>query len=158
MGCALPYAIGSAVSCPGKPIYCITGDGGLQMNIQELETIHRENLPIKILVINNHALGKISEIQQCSLHGRYSQTTADSGYTVPSFEKIANAYGVRSTTLQSSSELPNHSHWLTDNAPCLIDIPIPEDTLLIPKIKWETGLINPILDMQMQEEISKVLS
>ena len=63
MGCGLPFAIGASISKGYDNVYCITGDGGLQMNIQELETIVREKLPIKILVLNNHALGKISEIQ-----------------------------------------------------------------------------------------------
>lgn len=157
MGCALPYAIGAAISHPGMPIYCITGDGGLQMNLQEFETIRRENLPIKILVINNRALGKISEIQQCSLHGRYAQTTAASGYTVPSFEKIAQAYGLRAASLDSSADLAGYTSWLADAEPCLIDIPIPEDTLLIPKIKWETGRIEPHLPSDFQQRITSLL-
>ena len=56
MGCALPFAIGSCISEGRKPVFCIAGDGGFQMNIQELETVHRENLPIKIFILNNKVL------------------------------------------------------------------------------------------------------
>lgn len=157
MGCALPYAIGAAISRPTTPIYCIAGDGGLQMNLQELETIRREQLPVKILVINNRALGKISEIQQCSLRGRYAQTTAASGYTVPSFERIAQAYGLRAVSLHSSADLAGYSPCLADAEPCLIDIPIPEDTLLIPKIKWETGHIEPPLTDAMRRQVDTII-
>lgn len=59
MGCGLPYAIGACISKNKGLTFCITDDGGMQMNIQELETVRRENLPIKILVINNEVLGKI---------------------------------------------------------------------------------------------------
>lgn len=58
MGVGLPYAIGTSISNKNGITYCITGDGGLQMNIQELEAVRRENLPIKIIVVNNQELGK----------------------------------------------------------------------------------------------------
>ena len=122
MGCGLPYAIGSSISTDNGVVYCITGDGGLQMNIQELETVVREHLPIKIIVLNNHALGKITEIQTGSYGKRYAQTTASSGYSVPDFEKIANAYGIKAVTLASYEELDGCSAWLADREPCLISI------------------------------------
>ena len=58
MGCGLPYAIGASFAKNRETVYCITGDGGLQMNIQELQTVASERLPIKIIVINNKVLGK----------------------------------------------------------------------------------------------------
>lgn len=146
MGCGLPFAIGASISINKEIVYCITGDGGLQMNIQELETVKRENLPVKILVLNNYVLGKISEIQYGSYNCRYAQTTKESGYTVPDFEKIANAYGIKAATLSSYKELKNYSDWFMDKEPCLINIRMQEDSLLIPKIKWETGEINPKID------------
>ena len=57
MGCGLPFAIGSSIAQGNAKSFCVTGDGGFQMNIQELETVHRENLPIKIFILNNHVLG-----------------------------------------------------------------------------------------------------
>lgn len=155
MGCGLPYAIGAAIAM-GKT-FCITGDGGLQMNIQELEVVVREHLPIKILVINNKALGKISEIQHGSYHDRYAQTTMDSGYSVPNFEKVSLAYGIRSATLKSYTELDSYSEWFIDDEPCLLNIFIPTETLLIPKIKWETGKIMPELPSDVYSKVKELL-
>ena len=157
MGCGLPYAIGSSISIGNGVVYCITGDGGLQMNIQELETVVREHLPIKIIVLNNHALGKITEIQTGSYGKRYAQTTASSGYSVPNFEKIANAYGIKAATIESYNLLDNYIEWLADGEPCLISISMPEDTLLIPKIKWETGKIMPMLEDDLQKQVLDIL-
>ena len=157
MGCGLPYAIGASISTNNGLVYCLTGDGGLQMNIQELETVVREKLPIKIIVLNNRALGKITEIQTGSYGHRYAQTTEASGYTVPDFEKIANAYGIKATTLDSYQALGDYSEWMKDDEPCLINISMPEDTLLIPKIKWETGKIAPALSEDLLAKIVQLL-
>lgn len=155
MGCALPYAVGAAIAV--GQCYCITGDGGLQMNIQELETVAREQLPVKIFVINNHALGKISEIQHVSYNDRYFQTTAESGYSVPDFERIASAYGLRAATMDSYHHLDAYAHWIADNEPCLLNIMLPPETLLIPKIKWETGKIMPELDPELLQKVKTTL-
>lgn len=146
MGVGLPYAIGASISENNGLVYCITGDGGLQMNIQELETVKRENLPIKILVVNNKELGKISEIQHGSYNDRFCITTEGSGYTVPDFEGVAKAYGIKAATLESYTELDDYKEWLEDNEPCLLNIMLPSLTLLIPKIRWETCTIKPDLD------------
>lgn len=153
MGIGLPYAIGASISNNKGVVYCITGDGGLQMNIQELETVKREKLPIKILVVNNRELGKISEIQHGSYGDRYCITTAESGYTVPDFEKIATAYGIKASTLQLYEELEEYKQWLNDDEPCLLNIMIPSLTPLIPKIQWETGTIKPDLDEVTFEKV-----
>ena len=105
IGGGLPYAIGASISLNNGLVYCITGDGGLQMNIQEQKTIVREKLPVKIIVINNHVWGKISEIQHDSYNDRYAQTTAENGYIVPDFEKIAEAYGIKAATIPLYREL-----------------------------------------------------
>ncbi len=157
MGCGLPYAIGASISNKNGLIFCITGDGGLQMNIQELETVRREKLPIKILVINNEVLGKISEIQEGSYNARFAQTTKESGYTVPAFEKIAEAYGIKAAAIASYEELDKYTDWLADNDPYLINIHIPEATLLIPKIKWETCTIKPDLDDKTMAQVQSFI-
>lgn len=157
MGCSLPFAIGSSISRNKGLTFCITGDGGLQMNIQELETIKREHLPIKILVVNNKELGKISEIQKWSYDGRFAQTTADSGYSVPDFAKVAIAYGIKAKTLSSYCELSECKDWLADNDPCLIDIILSSLTPLIPKIMWETCTIKPDLDLETLKKVNILL-
>ena len=157
MGVGLPYAIGASI-CRGNAVtYCITGDGGLQMNIQELETVKREKLPIKILVVNNQELGKISEIQHGSYDDRFFITNPNSGYTVPDFEKIAVAYGIKAAALRSYEELPLYKDWLYDDEPCLLNVMLEPLTLLIPKIMWETSAIHPELDDQTYEKIKTLL-
>ena len=157
MGCGLPYAIGASYASNKGTVYCITGDGGLQMNIQELQVVASDKLPIKILVINNRALGKISEIQAGTFGGRYSITNSSSGYTVPDFTKVALAYGIKAKTTDSYENLDSCSEWLYDNEPCLINILMPEDTLLIPKMNWNEKEMMPLLDEQTYNKVIKIL-
>ena len=127
------------------------------MNIQELETVRRENLPIKILVVNNKELGKISEIQHGSYNDRYCITTADSGYTVPDFVKVANAYGIKAAEVSSYEKLDAYKDWLMDDEPCLLNIMLTPGTLLIPKIKWESCTIKPDLDEEMLKKVNALI-
>ncbi|SCY46652.1 acetolactate synthase-1/2/3 large subunit [Lachnospiraceae bacterium XPB1003] len=157
MGCGLPYAIGSCISAGNQPSYCITGDGGFQMNIQELETVKRENLPIKIFILNNRVLGKISETQHFDNDDRFAATTKESGYTVPEFSRIAEAYGIRGVKLRNYDELERYKEWIVDKMPCLFDIPLPENSLLTPKIKFETQMIRPELDSSVINIVNEIL-
>lgn len=158
MGCSLPYAIGAAYAKKGEKIFCITGDGGLQMNIQELQAITSEKLPVKIFVINNRALGKIREIQSGSYGERFSITDAASGYTVPDFEKVAKAYGLKAATIDSYKDLDKYKNWLSDNEPCLINILLPEDTLLLPKMNWNQKDMLPLLNEKILDRVKQVLT
>ncbi len=90
MGVGLPYAIGAAFANPDKQIACITGDGSIQMCIQELSTAKQYGLPIKIINLNNRYLGMVRQWQEMFYSGRYSQTYMDS---IPDFVKLAEAYG-----------------------------------------------------------------
>lgn len=157
MGCGLPFAIGSAIAVKNSPVFCITGDGGFQMNIQELETVKRENLPVKIFIINNHVLGKISETQHFNHADRFACTAASGGYTVPEFVKIAEAYGIKGAKLFSYEELINYKDWVNDYDPCLFDIQLSENSLLTPKIKWETGKISPAIPENIVEKVKEIL-
>ena len=154
MGCGLPYAIGASIATKNI-VYCITGDGGMQMNIQELQTVYSEKLPIKILIINNSSLGKISEVQRLDYGQRFMITNHDSGYTTPDFVKVANAYGIRAKTLDSYEKLDTVKDWLYDDEACVINIMLPNDTLLLPKMNWNEKEMKPELDDAV---ISKVLS
>lgn len=158
MGCGLPYAIGSSISMQNGRVYCICGDGGFQMNIQELEAVKRENLPIKMFILNNRVLGKISETQHFNHGDRFATTALSGGYTVPNFQKIAEAYGIKAATLSSYEELDNYKDWFSDNQPCLIDISLPEETFLTPKIKFETGVMSPVLPDDVTAQVVAILS
>lgn len=157
MGCGLPFSIGSAIAEKGNPVFCITGDGGFQMNIQELETVKRENLPIKIFILNNRVLGKISETQHFNHGDRFANTTKYGGYTVPDFTAIAQAYGIRAAHLNSYEELNGFSQWISDSLPCLFDISLSENSFLTPKIKWETGKISPAIPEDIVTKVNSIL-
>ena len=90
MGVGLPYALGAAMANPDRQVACITGDGSIQMCIQELATAKQYNLPVKIIALNNRFLGMVRQWQQMFYNGRYSQTYMDS---LPDFVKLAEAYG-----------------------------------------------------------------
>ncbi len=158
MGCGLPYAIGASISAGNAITYCITGDGGFQMNIQELETVKREALPIKIFILNNKVLGKISETQHTNHNDRYAQTTVSSGYSVPDFQKISEAYGIKAFTLNSYDMLDEYSDWITNDKPCLFNIMLSSESYLTPKIKWETCEIEPKLQESVISKIKKILN
>jgi len=91
MGFDIPLALGASVAS-GKQVICITGDGGFQLNIQDLETIHRLNLPIKFFVLSNGGYGSIMSMQRNYFEGRYVGSNKESGLTFPDFAKIAEAY------------------------------------------------------------------
>lgn len=158
MGCGLPYAIGSSISINNGKVFCICGDGGFQMNIQELETVRRENLPIKIFILNNRVLGKISETQHFNHGNRFANTASSGGYTVPDFCKISEAYGIKAATLPSYDQLDNFKEWMENDEPCLFDITLPEESFLTPKIKFDTGQIFPELDDAVFEKAKSILS
>ena len=90
MGVGLPYAIGAAFANPDRQVACVTGDGSIQMCIQELSTAKQFGLPIKIINLNNRYLGMVRQWQEMFYSRRYSQTHMDS---IPDFVKLAEAYG-----------------------------------------------------------------
>ncbi len=90
MGVGLPYAMGAALANPESQVACITGDGSIQMCIQELSTAKQFGLPIKIINLNNRYLGMVRQWQEMFYSRRYSQTYMDS---LPDFVKLAEAYG-----------------------------------------------------------------
>ena len=132
MGYSLPAAIGAYYGSGKKPVYCITGDGGLQMNIQELQFIAREHLPIKIIVLNNNALGMIRHFQEMYYDGRYFQTKPGGGYTAPDFSRIAEAYGIYGFCIEA--EEVNEHMWSEE--PELLEVMIRENTYVIPKLEF----------------------
>lgn len=110
MGFALPASIGAALSSPGRPVVVIAGDGGFQCNIQELQTVVRLNLPMKIVVVNNRCHGMVRHFQESYFDSRYQSTMW--GYSAPDFEKIGVAYGIDSRTVADPSGIPAAIEWL----------------------------------------------
>lgn len=133
MGYALPAAVGAAIST-GRPVLCISGDGGMQMNVQELQTVVRESLPVKIVVLNNDSLGLIVDAQNSFLGLRHAGSDEGGGYTVPDFSAVANAYGIDAARVTWSERGRSKAEAiLAQEGPGLIQIDIGEGTGNHPK-------------------------
>jgi acetolactate synthase I/II/III large subunit len=148
MGFSLPTAIGFSFSSAHKPVVQITGDGGMQMNIQELETIAYHNLPIKMVVINNKSLGMVRQFQQSYFYNRYPSTYK--GYSSPDFERIAHSYGIEAYTISDVSEIPQglDKLWQNHQKPFLLQVIIDPMINAYPKIAFGY----PITEMEPQKK------
>lgn len=93
MGADIPMALGGCMSTRARTI-CVTGDGGFQLNAQELETIHRFNLPITFFVFSNGGYNSVRVMQDARYQGRHVGCNAESGFTIPEIRKLVNGYGV----------------------------------------------------------------
>ncbi len=102
MGFGLPAAMGAAVGCPDKQVVCITGDGSVQMNTQELATCSQNQIPIKVVIINNGYLGMVRQWQELFWDKRYSQVDMGS---FPDFVKLADAYGAHGVRLTDKTTI-----------------------------------------------------
>ena len=154
MGYSLPASMG-AVYASKHPVFCFNGDGGIQMNIQELQMIAREQLPIKIFIFNNNALGMIRHFQEMYFQKNYFQTTLDGGFSSPDFEKLASAYRIQYKAIYDSKEVDSIKDMLNDNRPALIEIKLVGDTYVFPKLEY--GKPNqdqePLIDRELYERL-----
>jgi acetolactate synthase-1/2/3 large subunit len=143
MGFSLPAAIGVALAA-NKPVVSISGDGGFQLNIQELQTIVHYQIPIKIVIINNESLGMIRQFQDSYFEGRHQSTVW--GYSAPNFETIANAYGIDALTISKTEEIEFaiHKMWSNPDQPFLLQVMIDKSNNVYPKIAFG----KPITEME----------
>jgi acetolactate synthase-1/2/3 large subunit len=149
MGYSLPAAIGASFALDKKPIICIIGDGGIQINIQELQTIFYYHLPIKIFVINNNSYGIIKQFQDVWLESRYEASCPEKGCSFPDFIKVAQAYGIATEVIENHIELKDKiKKILTADEPILCDVRIPPDQKIIPKLEFGRPIEDsaPLLD------------
>ncbi|THB65201.1 MAG: biosynthetic-type acetolactate synthase large subunit [Gammaproteobacteria bacterium] len=125
MGFGLPTAIGAALANPDKKIICISGDGSIQMNIQEFATMQEHNLNITVFIINNYQYGMVTQQQDILYKGRKSSSTFDNS---PNFCTIAEGYGIRcydaKDFISTSCAIKTA---LSDNAPTIVNIPFIEN-------------------------------
>lgn len=146
MGFSLPAGIGACIASGNEPVVVIVGDGCMQINIQELQTIVRNNLPVKIIVLNNKTLGMIRQFQDSYFESRYQSTYW--GYSAPDFSKVALAYGIDSKTIENTDEIENAVEWLwkdeNSNKPQLLQVMIDPHTNTYPKIAFG----KPITEME----------
>jgi len=105
MGYGIPQAIGACLASGGRRTVCLNGDGGFQLNIQELETVWRLNLPIKYFYLNNGGYASIRATQRKYFDGRYVASDSASGLTFPDISRVAEAYLIRSNRVSEPGEL-----------------------------------------------------
>ena len=148
MAYSLPASIGASFALGRREVICIIGDGGLQMNIQELQTIVYYKLPIKIFIMNNHSYGIIKQFQEMYFEGNYVGTTPKTGYSVPDFIKIGKAYGIKTVTISNHQELSlKLKNVLNYKGSVLCDVLIPDNSKLIPKLEFGRPIedLSPLL-------------
>jgi len=146
MGFSLPAGIGACIALNNQPVVVIIGDGCMQINIQELQTIVRNNLKVKIVVLNNRTLGMIRQFQDSYFESRYQSTYW--GYSAPDFTKVAIAYGIDAMTIESPDSIASAVSWLWNDEnkdkSQLLQVMIDPHTNTYPKIAFG----KPITEME----------
>lgn len=134
MGFSLPAAIGVAAA-GAKKVVAISGDGSVQMNIQELQTLKHHQLPVKLVVWNNDGYLSIRATQRKFFNGRFIGTDSRSGVTFPSFRKLADAYGIRYVRISRKQQLARGlDDALSGNDPVLCEVVCMRDETVVPSI------------------------
>ena len=132
MGFGFPAAIGAKIGCPESEVVCVAGDGSFQMNSQEMATAKINDVPVKVLIIDNRALGMVHQWQSLFYNKRYSFTElADN----PDFVKLADAYGWRARRVEKPEDVDAAlDEMLASKAPFLLDVMIPRDQTVYPMV------------------------
>ncbi len=131
MGYSLPAAIGAAIYNPTKQVVAIIGDGGMQMNIQELQTLKYLNLNVAIVIMNNFGYGIIKQFQDSYTGSRYHAT--GEGYSTPSFQKIANAYEINYVSIKKVDDI--NAQIFGYVGPQIIEVLLHPNTAIEPKLE-----------------------
>lgn len=132
MGFGFPAAIGAKIGCPESEVVCVAGDGSFQMNSQEMATAKINDVPVKVLIIDNRALGMVHQWQSLFYNKRYSFTElADN----PDFVKLADAYGWRARRVEKPEDVDAAlDEMLASKEPYLLDVMIPRDQTVYPMV------------------------
>ena len=132
MGFGFPAAIGAKIGCPESEVVCVAGDGSFQMNSQEMATAKINDVPVKVLIIDNRALGMVHQWQSLFYNKRYSFTElADN----PDFVKLADAYGWRARRVKKPEDVDAAlDEMLASKEPYLLDVMIPRDQTVYPMV------------------------
>jgi acetolactate synthase-1/2/3 large subunit len=149
MGVGLPYAIGASIAEPNKQITCLNCDGGIMMNLQELQTIVQHNLPIKIFIFNNDGYLMIKHTQKLFFQGRYSSVNKDTGIVLPEFERIAYGFNIPYSKITKLEDLDN-IEFKTDG-PSIIEVFMDPEQDFIPKVKGVVLKDNSIVPSPLEE-------
>jgi acetolactate synthase-1/2/3 large subunit len=150
MGYDLPAAIGAAIARGARTI-CLAGDGSLQMNVQELQTVVGYRLPIKLFVLNNNGYLSIRQTQKGFFQGRRIGESPESGVTFPVMAKIGTAYGIPSFTIKSVSDLDVVKRELESDGPTLFDVHLDPDQEFEPRLRSRIDADGKILTPNLED-------
>jgi len=146
MGYGLPAAVGACIAGSGRPVVCISGDGSFLMNVQELETCVRYNLPVKVVVLNNSSLGMVRQWQELFWSGRYSATLEPP--SCPLVE-IARGFGVPGFQIRSPEEMkPTFQEALDLKGPAVVECLISTSEKVFPMVPPGGGMDEMIVEAQ----------
>lgn len=135
MGFSLPTAIGASFAGGRSAVVVVAGDGGFQCNIQELETVRRNDLPLKMVVLDNGCHGMVRQFQESYFGSRFQSTKV--GYSAPRFEQVSRAYGIPGRRVASREDVPEGLSWLWSvEGPALLVVEIGEATNVYPKLAF----------------------
>jgi acetolactate synthase I/II/III large subunit len=141
MGFAVPAAMGVVLARPGEPVWAISGDGGFQMNMQEIATMVQEGIPVKMAIFNNGYLGMVRQWQQFFHGRRYSATPIWS----PDYVRLAEAYGIPGWRVESAGEIEQAVQAALDRpGPALVEFLIEQEANVYPMIPPGASLSEPI--------------
>jgi acetolactate synthase-1/2/3 large subunit len=132
MGTGLPEAVGACFACGRKRTICTTGDGSLQLNIQELQTVVHHQLPVKIFVMSNEGYLAIRHTQDGFLQSRYVGSSSRGGVSLPDFIEVATAYRLKTARVRNHTELHEAMSWImSDPGPVLCELMVSPQQKLI---------------------------
>jgi acetolactate synthase-1/2/3 large subunit len=143
MGSGLPLAVGACIAA-SAPVVLVAGDGGFQLNIQELQTVSRNQLPLKMVILNNRSHGMVRQFQESYFEGRYQSTSW--GYSAPDFVAVAAAFGIAARRADHEDELSGaiQEMWSDPTRPHLLEVAIDTSANAYPKIAFG----HPISEME----------
>ncbi len=159
MGYSLPGSIGAALAAGGRNVICLTGDGGLMMSLEELATVRRYNIPIKIFIFNNHGHGIQKQTIDTWLNSRYVAVNEETGLSFPDFEKTGKAFKLTSMTLNNHDDVKTKLKMiLKAKGPVLCNVEVTEDQRIVPMLKFGAGLedLDPKLPFKEIEAVMRV--
>jgi acetolactate synthase I/II/III large subunit len=155
MGYALPASMGISAALDRQMTICVTGDGSLHMNIQELATIAHHNYPVKIILLNNDGYSMIQQTQDQWMESKYIASSKEGGLPVPDFSEIASGYGFTTFEITQNSEIASIlNQVLTYEGPCFCNVRISPNHRVIPQVKYGRPIedAEPLLDRDEFEQ------
>ena len=138
MGFGLPAAIGASIGRPGQQVVLVTGDGSIQMTMQELGTMMEQELAVKVIILNNHSLGMVRQLQEFYCEGRYMAVNFKFH---PDFMQLAKAYGIPGYLLQTEEDVMSLlPRALSEPGPALVNCLIPTEENVMPMVLAGKGI------------------